>query len=624
MASVSEINGVPIAPHIRSGTKRTPSAGLRTSYRRVFIVESRDWFESCRDAYDASTDLVLTYDFALRHQLTDAGGDAFYLDHLVDPESMERENFVIYEFFRRWNLDAQGNDLFCYDGVAFGLAFRMDFWNDFVFFVRAHLCVERLQQLEMETLYAGTELGITERILNHAQVPFIVISAPEAARFPAYHFPIHRWLRKNTRRTGWKAVVVRVASNSLGTAFSWMDRTTSRTDRRPSVLVQEYHPTVELIRRLRQDGKVRVVNTVASRANLWTRYVPQWSRPGNFASEAASLLSAFRARRTARLVLTAGTDLTDLVYSIIEAGIDSHIEEPLRTIHDTIRYLEHNPVGLEILIANIGDAAVLDCVCRARRISTYLIINGLLLSNYLDEAKYATTINAYSSSIKDHYFRGMDNIVCLGDPRMDQYPPRAKRVRSGDGLTVTIGASGHSSVDLNSYVAIEFQFLFEILSAISEIHAEGTPVRVIIKVRANGYKSQYQEFTREYFSDLDMEIIEAAPMRSVLEKTDLFISIFSQTLFEASCMGIPCVYYAMDDQITNPPFDGESELVSPTDQAGLVQALRDYLADDPRYDAFLQRSVMEKYVGPLDGGNLERNLAFVYESISGTQIKVSA
>jgi|SRR5665213_135944 len=624
MASASEELGVPIARDIGPSATRIARTELGTSYKRVFIVESRDWFASCRGDYDASTDLVLTYDFALKHEVRDVGGDAFYLDHLVDPASMERENFVVYEFFRRWNLDARGNDLFCYQGVAFGLAFRMDFWNDFVFFVRARLCVERLQQIEMETLYAGTELGITESILNDAQMPFIGVSAPEAERFPAYHFPIHRWLRKNTRRTGWKAVVVRLASNSLGTAFSWVDWSVRRTHRRPSVLVQEYHPTVELIRRLRQDGKVRVVNTVASRTNFWTRYVPQWSRPGDFAGEATRLRSAFRVGRTARLVLTSGKDVTDLVYSIIEAGIESRIEEPLRTIHDTIRYLEHNPLGLEILIANIGDATVLDCVCRARGIPTYLIINGLLLSNYLDEAKYATTINAYSSSIKHHYFRGMDNIVCLGDPRMDQYPPRAKRVRSSEGFIVTIGASGHSSVDLNSYVAVEFQFLFEVLSAISEIRAEGTPVRVIIKVRANGYKSQYQQFTREYFSDLDVEIVDGPSMRSVLERTDLFISIFSQTLFEASCMGIPCVYYAMDDQVTNPPFDGESELVSPTDQSGLVQALHDYLADDPRYDAFLQRSVMEKYVGPLDGGNLERNLAFVYESISGHEIKASA
>jgi hypothetical protein len=589
----------------------------------VFIVESRDWFASCRNAYDASTDLVLTYDFALRHELREAGGDAFYLDHLVDPECMERENYIIYDFFRRWNLDAMGNDLFCYEGVSFGLVFRMDFWNDFVFFIRARLCIERLRQVEMEALYVGTELGTTERILGDVQVQFIAVDPPAAPHFPQYYFPIHRWLRQNTRRTGWKAAVVRFSSNTLGTLLSWTDRLLMRTGTTPAVLVQEYHPTVELIRRLRRDGRVRVVNTLASRKNLWTRYVPQWSRSRRFAGEAPRQLAAFRAGRMAKVVLTTGIDVTDSVYSIIEAGIVSRIAEPLRTIHDTVRYLEHNPVGLEILIANIGDATVLDCVCRARGIPTYLIINGLLFSNYLDEAKYATMINAYSSSIKDHYFRGMDNIVCLGDPRMDQYPPHAKRVPSAEGITVTIGASGHSSIDLNSYVAVEFQFLFEVLSAIDEIRTEGHTIKVIIKVRANGYQTQYQQFTREYFPHIDVEIIDAASMRAVLENTDLFISIFSQTLFEASCMGIPCVYYAMDDQIKNPPFNGESEIVSPTDQAGLAQALRDYIASHPRYDAFLQRSVMEEYVGPLDGRNLERNLAFVYEMISANRPRVT-
>ena len=32
-----------------------------------------------------------------------------------------------------------------------------------------------------------------------------------------------------------------------------------------------------------------------------------------------------------------------------------------------------------------------------------------------------------------------------------------------------------------------------------------------------------------------------------------------------------------------------------------------------RYDAFLDRTVMEKYIGFLDGRNLDRNLEFIYE-----------
>ena len=40
------------------------------------------------------------------------------------------------------------------------------------------------------------------------------------------------------------------------------------------------------------------------------------------------------------------------------------------------------------------------------------------------------------------------------------------------------------------------------------------------------------------------------------------------------------------------------------------------------YGAFLDRAVMEKYIGPLDGGNLERNLHFIYDFLKLNQSEV--
>ena len=45
----------------------------------------------------------------------------------------------------------------------------------------------------------------------------------------------------------------------------------------------------------------------------------------------------------------------------------------------------------------------------------------------------------------------------------------------------------------------------------------------------------------------------------------------------------------------------------------LSRAINDFQNNHPRFDAFLDRKVMEKYIGPLDGKNLERNLDFIYE-----------
>ncbi|MDP3301480.1 MAG: hypothetical protein Q8S36_05875, partial [Sulfuricurvum sp.] len=230
------------------------------------------------------------------------------------------------------------------------------------------------------------------------------------------------------------------------------------------------------------------------------------------------------------------------------------------------------------------------------------------------EAKYATYINSYSPSIKEHYFRNMENIVCLGDPRMDNYPPlETPKVINRTHPTITIGTSGFSPVDLNSYVAVEFEFMHDVLSALQKMINNNSPMDIIIKVRPNGYKKQYSDFIATFFPNLDVQLISTTPMKSVLNKTDLYITIYSQTLFEASCLGIPAIYYKKDAEIMHPPFDGTSELVTVASVDDLVQAFVDFQSDDTRYNAFLDRTVMERYIGPLDGNNMQRNIDFVYE-----------
>jgi CDP-glycerol glycerophosphotransferase (TagB/SpsB family) len=135
-------------------------------------------------------------------------------------------------------------------------------------------------------------------------------------------------------------------------------------------------------------------------------------------------------------------------------------------------------------------------------------------------------------------------------------------------------------------------------------------------VRANGSKTQYLQFTQEYFPGLVAEIVDVAPMRTVLNASDLFVSIYSQTLFEASCMGIPVIYYRVGDVFKYPPFDGQAELVTVDTVSGLEEALEDFRVGSDRFAPFLDRAVMSQYVGPLDGRNLERNLQHVYDMLA--------
>jgi hypothetical protein len=477
-----------------------------------------------------------------------------------------------------------------------------------------------LRELKFEALLVGTQLGLIEAALNDMCLPYSRVF-PGTSRHTSYFFPIHRWMDEKLRSKTFRHLLRDFYTTIQGTLISWIDQISGR-NKNPAVFIQEYYPTRQIVQRLQQDRHFRVLLAHYSWAPGWRKYlterpIPVWGRARSFQGVSDGLMRAFRERRHARLILANGADISESTYDVIEQRISSGISETLRTLDCVIRHMDKNPIDLEILIANIGLVSTLvDCVAKSRGIPSYLIINGMLGNDYLDEGKYATYINAYSPSIKQHYFRGMNNIVCLGDPRMDAYVQHvSQRAVNRNTPTITIGASGHNNIDLNSYLAVEFDFMHDVLRAIRTLKVQGVPLRVVIKLRANGYRQQYEEFVEEYFPGLVDEISDTVPIRQVLDKTDFFISIYSQTLFEASCLGIPCLYYKKDNEIIDPPFDGNSELVTVSSVNELGIALEDFRMGSTRFDAFLQKAVMEKYIGPLDGRNLERNIGYIYNLI---------
>ena len=585
-------------------------------------MDGRACFAALQAEYDPTGDLVLTYDFGLRRDIEQRGGDVAYLDQLLDADTLQDDNLRLYRFFERFHLDAEGADIFTHDGVPFGFSFRLEFWNDFIFHARTRLSLERVAAIEYDALTVATRRGEVEAILTSMGRPFVSVAAVDA---PAdeYFFGIHAWMAANIRRRGAKARLLDLFAGTIGRVMVALDGLSGSKAQKPAVFVQEYHPTASVIARLRADRRVRVIRQGPTRAQLLGRYIPLPRRTARHDRAAADLLSAFRTRRCERLLLSSGTDISDAIYRVIESRIAPRVAESIRVLVGASRHLARDPFDLVLLISNIGEiVTIVDCVCRARGIPSFLIINGMLAAEYGDESKHATMINAYSTSIRDHYFRGMDNVVCLGDPRMDAYPPASRRSHDPQRFTVTIGASGFNPTDLNSYVAVEFDFIGGVLEALRRVRDRGAEIRVVIKVRANGSKAQYARFTEEFFPGLVAEIVDDVPMRSVLHATDLFISIYSQTLFEASCMGIPVIYFRVGDVFKYPPFDGRSELVTVDTVEALLDAVEDFRHGSSRFAPFLDRDVMAQYIGPLDGRNLERNVQFTYDMLGASPLQV--
>lgn len=599
---------------------------LANSYKNIFIVDTKSQWNNDND-YNPVTDLVLTFDFGLKQYINALGGECYFIDHLIGQKRMEENNFRIYKFFQTWHNDESGKDIFTYKGIPFGMTFRLDFWNDYTYYFRLYLCLTEIKKISYKSLFVTSENKFLEEVLIDLKFKYN-LDQSEKVESNSYYFPIEKYMNEKIRATGFRGLLYSIRnriSNVYGSLLFIIDIFFKSNDTK-TVFIQEYHPTKQIISHLRATKNINVLLCNFSRNEKWfnnlmERLLPLWGKESSFKQEATSLLVEFWRSKHQTLLLDNGEDVTHKAYEIILKRVEAVLPKKLNLLDACNRYLSKSNVDLSIIVANIGETAtVFDLCCKSKGIPSYLIINGLLGANYSDESKHATYINSYSESIKHNYFKGMDNIVVLGDPRMDAYATVDKTNINRENPTVVIGASGFSPIDLGSYVAIEFDFMFDVLSSLKILKASGNNFKIIIKVRPNGYYEQYAKFVSEFFPNLVDEIIASKPMKQVLLSSDLYISINSQTLFEASCMGIPVIYYKKDNEILPPPFDYNTDLVTVSSQESLIQVFRDFQAGSPIFHPFLTKEIMEKYVGKIDGLNTYRNLDFIFNLLKKNKI----
>jgi hypothetical protein len=596
----------------------------RSQFRKIIIADSRNLFSVNNHSYEPLTDLVLTFDFGLKKDVEKIGGIALYLDHLCDQEMMQENNYLMHQFYKVWHYDRNKKDIFSHKNVDYGLSFRIEIYQDFIYYGRLRLCLGQLDKIEFKIIEIFTEDTVILDILKIMNLKYFQGNVSLGPSFPIYFFPIRAWMKMRLRKKGIRQILRDILMYMQSSIMSLVDSVLDIFIPTKKIFIQEYIPTRGIIKILQNIRGVRVIQAHYStpfslKKLFYERLIPVHLRPLKYARLIPKIMEDYRNNRSARLVLSNGADISSEINIVIEHQIKASLPRVLRDLDSAIQYLDIHTLQLLVLIGNMGQLAMLvDCVAKSRGIPSYLIINGLLGNSYMDEGKYATFINSYSSSIRDNYFRGMNNVYCLGDPRMDDYVLSEKREVNRILPTITIGAAGFNSLELNSYVAFEFDFLFDVLLAIQKVvNSIKLAINIIIKIRSNGYIDQYKSFVKEYFPLLkNVNFIDSMPMKSVLEKTDFYITFYSQTLFEASMLGIPVACYRRDNEIMDTPFDGKSELVTLYSVEDITKALIDFIQLSNRYDEFLKKEVMERYVGPLDGNNLKRNLHFIYNMVA--------
>ncbi|MDB4921093.1 hypothetical protein [Mucilaginibacter sp.] len=584
-------------------------------YSNVFIVENRNLWNFNVINCNKDTDLVLCLDFALKRELQNSGYHVEFLDHLTNNEILEKLNFEMHGFLNSWFKDQYGKDLLHYNGLDLGDSHLLLIINEVDYFCHFFFNIIALKQLKYQNLFVATNNEHIIKCINKMDLQYEIIEQPKQEPKPVYIFPILEWVSEKTQKPSFSYILKNTLANFFDFIFKITDPLTNKGKK--YIYVHRYHPTLALVKELQKAKGIQLVYNNYSglkdiRKERRIHYKPQKDNSG----KVTALLANFTQNRYHTWYYE-GYKISDYLYEIIYKVLSDKLNLTINAADSINDWFKKNRIDLMIPITNLWiENRLIMKYCQANDIPVFMIINGLLTFSFYNDAKDSDYVNCYSESIKAEYFNSAPNAIPLGDPRMDNYANISHKNINYINPTIVIGTAGYNPVDLNSYLAVEFDFLYDILLNIQELISEGKKIKVILKIRGNGYVHLYTSFVNEYFNGLDIEFAQDQSFNDVIKKADLYITIYSQTLFEASCMGIPVIYYKKDTQFVHKPFDGRSELVTASDAGELLQALQSFFELDKRFDLFKRKDIMEKYIGYLDGHNTKRNADYILNLVN--------
>ena len=594
----------------------------RRAYRHVFIVQNRTYWQVCPFTYDQDQDLVLSFDFGVVNLVRSVGGEAHYIDHIVDSDLLESYNYKVYDFFNSWYLDPDGQNIFSYRGIDIGSALRIEIFNDITFFVRIFVNLHELKKsIPFAKMFTGLDDPVAKEVIKLLKISSTSWSRCTEDAPVEYYFPIFQWMdeKLHPERLRYKLKVYgfRILDKLVGL----YDGFKNCIEAKKYVYIHRYHPTKDIISELQKTGVFQMVREdfISIKDMLSGIHLPIYfsNCDAHHEDKARRILFRFQRARSSPFLVD-DIDISPELFNLVSKRVTPLLPRSLKIVDVITEYFRKRQLCLMITISSLGIVnRLMINYCKQNSIPIYLIINGFLANSFFDEAKEGTWINGYGDSIRKNYFKGMENIVCLGDPRMDAYAEHVKQRPAGSGkLTIGVGASGFTNVDLNCYLAIEFEFLNDVIKACRTLKLKGREIHLLIQVRSNGYIQQYRHFLEEYYPDMEVTLYQETPIRQIYKEIDFFISIYSQTLFEASCLGIPVLYYKNDTQNFHPPYNGKAELVTAFTVDELIEKIDAAFTGSKIYAAFQERGIMEKYIGPLDGKNLQRNMDFIESILS--------
>lgn len=585
----------------------------KLDFRHIYVVEN-DTLCNITNICNWQTDLVLCTDFGLFHKLKKEGYTVAFLDHLIDNHALEALNLEMHHFLKSWYRDENGHDLLHYEGYDIGDALLLNVLNEITYFCHFFFNLLAIKVLKYDRLFLAAEEPLIGEICNLIGLHHTHIPLETKKDIPIFSFPITKWMNEKIGRTSLKHRFKDTATIFIDYFLETFDLL--KPKRKNQIFIHNYFPTSAIVSRLLQKEDLQLIfsDYIGLKNILKQKRIIY--KKSNSSVEAAALIDKFKRSKKSQWKYS-DYIISDYLYQRLLPIVETGLERAISSIKSINAFFAKHPIQLMVPITNLWlENRLIMNYCRNHQIPVFMIINGLLNNSFYEDAHDSDWVNCYSESVKCHYFKNASKAIALGDPRLDSYVLTPNKKIDRTNPTIVIGTAGFDLTDLNSYLAYEFDFLYDIISTIERLKSMDYHANIILKVRANGYVPLYKSFIETYFPKTDIQIFQNKPFKEVIAKADLYISFYSQTIFEASLLGIPAIYYKKDTQFLHSPFDEKSELVTAKNTTQLQEKILSFYSKESTYNLFLDTTVLEKYIGFVDGKNAERNTTYIYKLLN--------
>jgi hypothetical protein len=293
----------------------------------------------------------------------------------------------------------------------------------------------------------------------------------------------------------------------------------------------------------------------------------------------------------------AGVELWPLVREPLLALAEHHGRYAAALAKPLARQLERRAVRAVLVpFDGVANARLIVRVAQTIGIPTFVINDGFKSDDIQREGMTADVALAWSEGMRENYYSSRPNgAVVTGNPRA----ARLSRVtrRSHDVWRVLVGGYTFSPIDLNCGRSDGERFLDEVLCGIAaarphvsdEVMVKLHPADVCDYYRANLARQPKLKITLQARGD----VVE------LFNSYDVFVTTYSTSLIEAVAVGLPIVYYRVNEQRLGPPFSGDEFLASRS--ASTPAQLAALLADRDARAASPPEGWIERYLGPTDG-----------------------